>query len=79
MIARDELAELTPPPQFSADHQILLAFFSEQYQTALEITAANAERDTETVLELFDRSNEVANELDNISDIFRQLIPQLLS
>lgn len=78
MTARDELANLTPPPELSADHQILLAFFTEQYQTALAISAANAERDTPAVLELFDRSSEVADELKALSDTYRELVPQLL-
>lgn len=76
--ARDHLAALEPLPKFSADHQIILAFFEEQYQTALDSTAAKNAGDSELILDLFDRSNENAAGLEQLSDEYRRIVLPLV-
>ncbi len=70
----ERMAELEPPPEFESDHAAFVRFFDEQYQTAVAITAANAERDTAEVLRLFDESGVVADRLnDSLSDEYEPI------
>lgn len=70
----EKMAELDPPSEFADDHAAFLRYFEEQYQTAVAITAANAERDTAEVLALFDESGVVADRLtDSLSDEYEPI------
>jgi hypothetical protein len=57
--AGTRLRELTPPAEFAADHEALLAYFDDQYATAAAITAANAAGDESEITELYARSAEL--------------------
>lgn len=57
----NSLEAIAAPNKYKADHQVLIAFYEDQYATAVEITMANAERDNERVLELFAKSGVTAD------------------
>jgi hypothetical protein len=55
----DAFKEIDPPDKYRDEHQAFITYFEDQYETAVAITEANAERDNTRVLQLFDRSNVV--------------------
>lgn len=70
----ETLAGLEAPPEFESDHAAFVRYFEEQHQTAISITAANAERDTAEVLRLFDESGVVLDRLtDSLSDEYEPI------
>jgi hypothetical protein len=72
--AGEKMAELNPPSEFADDNAAFVRYFDEQYQTAVAITAANAERDDTEVLRLFDESGVVADRLtDSLSDEYEPI------
>ena len=70
----EKMAELDPPSEFADDHAAFVRFFDEQHQTAVAITAANAERDNTEVLRLFDESGVVGDRLtDSLSQEYEPI------
>jgi uncharacterized protein (DUF1330 family) len=70
----ERMAELNPPSEFAEDNAAFVRYFEEQYQTAVAITAANAQRDTTEVLRLFEESGVVADRLtDSLSDEYEPI------
>ena len=75
LAARDRLAKLTPPPEFAADHEALLAYFEDQHAVAVLITEANAIGDEATILALYADSATLFDELQNtLSDAVRPIV-----
>ncbi len=70
----ERMAELNPPSEFVEDNAAFVRYFEEQYQTAVAITAANAQRDPTEVLRLFEESGVVADRLtDSLSDEYEPI------
>jgi hypothetical protein len=70
----EKMAGLDPPSEFADDNAAFVRYFDEQYQTAVAITAANAERDTTEVLRLFQESGVVVDRLtDSLSDEYEPI------
>ena len=53
------IRELQPPPEFAADHEVVLTFFDQILEVARDITMAAAEGDTQSLNPLFRQSGEV--------------------
>lgn len=69
-----KMAGLDPPSEFADDNAAFVRFFDEQHQTAVAITAANAERDNTEVLRLFEESGVVAARLnDSLSEEYQPI------
>lgn len=65
----EKMAGFDPPSEFVDDNAAFVRYFEEQYQTAVAITAANAQRDTTEVLRLFEESGVVGGRLsDSLSE-----------
>jgi len=70
----EKMADLDSPSEFADDNAAFVRYFDEQYQTAVAITAANAERDTAEVLRLFQESGVVVDRLTNsLSDEYEPI------
>jgi hypothetical protein len=70
----EKMAEFDPPSEFADDNAAFVRFFDEQHQTAVAITAANAERDNTEVLRLFDESGVVVGRLtDSLSQEYEPI------
>jgi hypothetical protein len=70
----EKMAEFDPPSELADDNAAFVRYFDEQYQTAVGITAANAQRDTTEVLRLFDESGVVADRLtDSLSEEYEPI------
>jgi hypothetical protein len=70
----EKMAEFDPPSEFADDNAAFVRYFDEQYQTAVAITAANAERDTAEVLRLFEESGVVVGRLtDSLSEEYEPI------
>ncbi len=76
----ERMGQLEPPSEFEDDNAAFVRYFEEQYQTAIVITAANAERDNAEVLRLFDESGVVADRLtDSLSDAYEPIAAPFFS
>ncbi|MFV1962364.1 MAG: hypothetical protein ACC658_11085 [Acidimicrobiia bacterium] len=70
----EKMAGFDPPSEFADDNAAFVRYFEEQYQTAVAITAANAERDNAEVLRLFEESGVVVDRLvDSLSDDYEPI------
>jgi len=70
----EKMAGFEPPSEFADDNAAFVRYFDEQHQTAVAITAANAERDTAEVLRLFEESGVVVDRLvDSLSDDYEPI------
>jgi hypothetical protein len=70
----EKMAGFDPPSEFVEDNAAFVRYFEEQYQTAVAITAANAQRDTTEVLRLFEESGVVADRLtDSLSEEYEPI------
>jgi hypothetical protein len=70
----EKMAGFDPPSEFVDDNAAFVRYFEEQYQTAVAITAANAQRDTTEVLRLFEESGVVADRLtDSLSEEYEPI------
>lgn len=75
----DAFKEIEPPDEYQADHEAFIQYFDEQYATAVAITAANAEGDVTTVLQLFDESGAVVRRVvDSLSPDYREIAAPFL-
>ncbi len=71
----DRLRALDPPAEFAADHEALLAYFDDQYTTATAITEANAAGDSAQIAELYTRSAQLFESLQQqLSDEVRPIV-----
>ncbi len=70
----EKMAGFDPPSEFVDDNAAFVRYFEEQYQTAVAITAANAQRDNTEVLRLFEESGVVVDRLtDSLSEEYEPI------